>query len=116
MAVPPPQSGPLGRGGASPGPRPAAKKSPAAVRAALTVLIVGALIYIFYSSFMVHRYRVRVCVTYHGAHSCQIALGHSHSLALTAAHDLACAQIAHGRAEVIGCQDTPAVSTTWLSP
>lgn len=116
MALPPPPSEPLARGGVSPEPRPGAKKSPAAVRAAITVLILGALIYIFYSSFMVHRFRVRVCMAYHGAQSCQIALGHSRNLALTAAHDLACAQIAHGRAEVIGCQDTPAVSATWLSP
>lgn len=92
------------------------KKSPAAVRLAVTILIVGALVYIFYSSFMIHRYRVRVCVSYHGASSCQVALGHSQNLALTAAHDLACAQIAHGRAEVIGCQDTPATSADWLSP
>lgn len=109
----------MGAGGMAPrgagGPR-AAKNSPAAVRLAVTVLIVGALVYIFYSSFMIHRYRVRVCVRYHGAASCQVALGHSQSLALTAAHDLACAQIAHGRGETIGCQDTPATSATWLSP
>ncbi|MGH9533321.1 MAG: hypothetical protein ACRD2E_00510 [Terriglobales bacterium] len=87
-----------------------------AVRLVITSLIAIALVYIVYSSFFTHRYRVRVCVTYHGASSCQVGSGQTRQLALTAAHDLACAQIATGRAGTIGCQDTPATSTSWLQP
>jgi hypothetical protein len=92
------------------------KESPIAVRLVITSLIAVALVYIFYTSFFTHRFRVRVCVSYHGASSCQVALGHSRHLALRAAHDLACSQISYGRAGTIGCQDTPATSVTWLKP
>jgi len=86
---------------------------PKALRLAITTLVVAAAAYVIYASMHTAKYRVRVCVSYHGETACRIAEGRTRDEAQRAAHDNACAQITSGVTGTLGCQDTPASQVTW---
>lgn len=87
---------------------------PIALKTAIVLLLLAAAIYIGYASLHMARFRVEVCVAYHGSSACRIAEGRTPAEARQAAHDNACAQIASGVTDTVGCQDTPATSVREL--
>ncbi|MGH9483382.1 MAG: hypothetical protein ACRD1L_14940 [Terriglobales bacterium] len=87
---------------------------PKPLRLAIAALIAAAVAYVVYSSFHTARYRVQVCLSYHGESACRIAEGRTPAEAMRAAHDNACAQITSGVTGTLGCQNTPATSVTFL--
>lgn len=87
---------------------------PRTLRFLLAALVAAVVLYVVYTSLHTARFRVEVCVAYHGASACRTAEGRTQDEAQRAAHDNACAQITSGVTGTIGCQDTPATSVRWL--
>jgi hypothetical protein len=75
----------------------------------LTVL--GVLIY---STMNLAKYRVEVCVEFHGASQCRTAAGDSDEHALRAATSNACAMIASGVTDSIACEHSTPTRVSWL--
>ncbi|HUX66609.1 MAG TPA: hypothetical protein VMV31_03890 [Terriglobales bacterium] len=88
---------------------------PKPLRFALVLLVAAAVAYVLYASLHSARYRVEVCLSYHGLSACRIAEGRTRAEALRAAHDNACSQITSGVTGTLGCQDTPATRITDLN-
>ena len=86
---------------------------PKTLRIALAGLVAAALAYLVWSSFHTAKFRVEVCVAYHGLSACRTAEGRTQSEAFRAAHDNACSQITAGVTGTLGCQNTPASSVVW---
>jgi hypothetical protein len=81
----------------------------------LVVLFVGVVLgVIVYSTLNLARYRVEVCVTFHGHSQCRTASADSEEHALRAASSNACALIASGVTDSIACEHTQPDRVTWL--
>lgn len=79
------------------------------------ILIVAAILGIIaYSSMNLARYRVEVCMGYNGRTNCRTASGSSEDFALRSAKTNACAGIASGVTETIGCEGATPEKVTWL--
>jgi hypothetical protein len=79
------------------------------------ILIVAAILgVIIYSSMNLASYRVEVCMDYNGRSNCRTASGSSEEFALRSATTNACAAIASGVTETIGCEQTKPTKVTWL--
>lgn len=87
---------------------------PKTLRFALVLLVAAVVAYVLYASLHTARYRVEVCLIYHGLNACRTAEGRTQAEALRAAHDNACAQITSGVTGTLGCQNTPATRITYL--
>ncbi|MGH9394711.1 MAG: hypothetical protein ACRD1E_11120 [Terriglobales bacterium] len=87
---------------------------PKLLRFAIAGLILAAVVYLIYASVHSARYRVEVCLSYHGLSACRTAEGNTQAEALRAAHDNACAQVTSGVTGTLGCQNTPAASVRWI--
>ncbi|MGA2182770.1 MAG: hypothetical protein ABSH47_07050 [Bryobacteraceae bacterium] len=59
-------------------------------------------------------YRVEVCMDYNGRTSCRTAAGSTEEFALRSATGNACALIASGVTDSMGCERTPPRSVRWL--
>ena len=61
------------------------------------------------------KYRVEVCISYHGHTECRTARAATRNEALRTATDNACTMMASGQAEFEQCRNTRPDSEKWLS-
>ena len=76
-------------------------------------VVIGALLFVLlviYSTLNMRKNRVEVCMEYQGRKACRTASGETPDRARRMAVDNACALIASGVTDSIGCQNTPPVS------
>jgi flagellar basal body-associated protein FliL len=85
-------------------------KPPVLIGILIVVLILGVLVY---SSMNLAKYRVEVCIDFHGMSSCKTASGASKEFAQRSATTNACAGIASGVTDSIACENTPPTKVTW---
>ncbi len=78
----------------------------------LFVLVVVA--FLIYSSLHIAKYRVEVCVAYHGANQCRTASADTQDHALRSAQSNACALLASGVTETMQCERETPASVKWL--
>ncbi len=86
-------------------------KRPVLLGVLFVLLVLGVLVY---SSFHLSTYGVEVCMNYNGRTACATAKGANKETALDNAMQTACAQIASGVTETIGCSRTEPAKETWL--
>jgi hypothetical protein len=86
-------------------------KKPVLVGILFAVVVLAVLVY---SSFHLSAYGVEVCMNYGGRTACATAKGTSKETALESAMQTACAQIASGVTDTIGCSRTEPAKETWL--
>ncbi len=79
------------------------------------ILIVAAILaVIVYSSMNLASKRVEVCMAFNGQTNCRTASGSSEEFAMRSAITNACAGIASGVTETIGCEGSTPSKVTWL--
>lgn len=71
------------------------------------------LAFVVYTTWNTGRIRCEVCITFQGRQACRTASARTRELALRAATDNACAQIASGVTDSNQCQNTPPDSVRW---
>jgi hypothetical protein len=76
------------------------------------VLVVVA--FLVYSTMHIARYRVEVCVAFHGANQCRIASADTQDHALRSAQSNACALLVSGVTETMQCERQTPLSVKWL--
>ncbi len=86
-------------------------KKPVLVGIVFVIVVLAVLIY---SSFHLAAYGVEVCMNYNGRTACATAKGASKETALDSAIQTACAQIASGVTDTIGCSRAAPAKETWL--
>ena len=72
------------------------------------------LAYIVYSSMNLAGHRVEVCITFNGRTNCRTASGATEEFARRTATSNACAELASGVTDSIGCENTPPTSVKVL--
>ena len=77
----------------------------------VVALVIAALIR---STMNLAQYRVEVCMDYNGRSSCRTAAGSTEEFALRSATGNACALIASGVTDSMGCERAAPRSVTWL--
>ncbi len=85
-------------------------KKPVIVGILIVAVILGVLVY---SSMNLAKYRVEVCMDFHGLQNCKTAAGASREFALRTATTNACAAIASGVTDSIACENTPPTKVSW---
>ncbi len=70
--------------------------------------------WLLHSTLGLRRFRVEVCMEYHGRSACRVASGATHENALRTATENACAQISSGMTDSMACDRTPPTRITWL--
>lgn len=85
-------------------------KKPVLVGILIVVAILGVLVY---SSMNLAKYRVEVCMDFHGQTNCRTASGSTREFAQRTATTNACAAIASGVSDSIACENTPPTKVTW---
>ncbi len=79
-------------------------------------LAVGIFVALLVSSTMGQsKFRVEVCMEFHGRSECRIAAGPTEQQALRTAIENACALIASGMTDSMACDRTPPKSVRWIS-
>ena len=78
----------------------------------LFVLVVIA--FLVYSSMHIAKYRVEVCVAFHGANQCRTASADTQDHALRSAQSNACALLVSGVTETMQCERQTPTSVKWL--
>jgi hypothetical protein len=86
-------------------------KKPVVAGIVFAIVIVAALVY---TSFGNRRFHCEVCMAYNGRTSCRKASAANREAALRSASDNACAQIASGVTETMGCTASAPTSVRWL--
>jgi hypothetical protein len=86
-------------------------KKPVLAGIVFAVVVLAVLVY---SSFHLSAYGVEVCMNYKGSSACATSKGADKQTALESAIQTACAQIASGVTDTIGCGRTDPVKETWL--
>ncbi|MGH9721202.1 MAG: hypothetical protein ACRD8O_13385 [Bryobacteraceae bacterium] len=79
---------------------------------AFVVLVLGVIVF---TTMGTNKYRCEVCMDYQGRRSCRVAGASTEQQALRTAVENACALIASGVTDTIGCGNTPPASVKWLS-
>lgn len=87
------------------------KKSAVWLGVAFVLLVI---VMVVLSTMNTAAFRVEVCMAYRGQTSCRTAAASTQQQALRAATENACALIASGVTDTIGCENTPPVSVKWL--
>jgi hypothetical protein len=82
-----------------------------AIGVLFVLVVIGFLIY---SSLHIAKYRVEVCVAYHGANQCRTASADTQDHALRSAQSNACALVASGVTETMQCERETPASVKWL--
>ncbi len=85
-------------------------KKPVLVGILIVAVILGVLIY---SSLNLAKFRVEVCMTFHGQTNCRTAAGSTEEFARRSATTNACAAIASGVTDSIACENTLPTKVTW---
>lgn len=81
----------------------------------VSLAFVGAVVFALIRSTMnLATYRVEVCMDYQGRSSCRTAAGSTEEFALRSATGNACALIATGVTDSMGCERTAPRSVRWL--
>lgn len=86
-------------------------KKPVLIGVLFALVVLGVLVY---SSFHLSTYGVEVCMNYKGSSACATSKGADKQTALDSAVQTACAQIASGVTDTIGCARTEPTKETWL--
>ncbi len=86
-------------------------RNPVILGIVFAIAIVAALVY---TSFGNRQFHCEVCMAYNGRTSCRKASAANREAALRSATDNACAQIASGVTETMGCGSSAPASVRWL--
>jgi hypothetical protein len=86
-------------------------KKPVLAGILFALVVLGVLVY---SSFHLSAYAVEICMNYKGNSACATSKGADKQTALESAMQTACAQIASGVTDTIGCARTEPAKETWL--
>ena len=78
------------------------------------VFVVVVVAYLAYSSMHIAKYRVEVCVAFHGANQCRTAAADTQDHALRSAQSNACALLVSGVTETMQCERQLPASIRWL--
>jgi len=77
------------------------------------VFVLAVLAFLIYSSMHIAKYRVEVCVAFHGTTQCRTASADSQDHALRSAQSNACALLVSGVTETMQCERETPVSVNW---
>ena len=69
---------------------------------------------LFYSSMHIAKFRVEVCVAFHGGNQCRTASADTQEHALRSAQSNACALLVSGVTDTMQCEHQEPVSVKWL--
>lgn len=86
-------------------------KKPLLIGLLFGLAVLGVLVY---SSFQLSVHTVEICMNYKGQSACATSKGADKQTALDSAVQTACAQIASGVTDTIGCARTEPTKETWL--
>jgi hypothetical protein len=86
-------------------------KKPVWIAIAFVLVFLGVIVY---SSMTLSQNKVEVCMTYNGRMSCRVASATTREFALRTATTNACAEIASGVTDSIGCGQATPTKVTWL--
>jgi hypothetical protein len=78
------------------------------------LFVLAVLAVIIFSTMNLARYRVEVCMSYHGQTDCRTASADSEEHALRTAASNACALIASGMTDSMACEHQTPAKVTWL--
>jgi uncharacterized membrane protein YadS len=78
------------------------------------VFVLGVIAFLIYSTMHIAKYRVEVCVAYHGRTDCRTASADTQDHALRSAQSNACALLVAGVTETMQCEHENPVSVKWL--
>ncbi len=78
------------------------------------VFVLGIVAFLVYSSMHIAKYRVEVCVAYHGQTECRTASADTREHALRSAQNNACGLIVSGVTETMQCEHVEPTSVKWL--
>ncbi len=78
------------------------------------VFVVVVLVFLVYSSMHIAKYRVEVCVAFHGRSDCRTASADTQDHALRSAQSNACALLVSGVTETMQCEHAEPTSVKWL--
>jgi hypothetical protein len=76
------------------------------------VLVV--IVFLIYSSMHIAKYRVEVCIVFHGANQCRTASADTQDHALRSAQSNACALLVSGVTDTMQCERQVPTSIKWL--
>ncbi len=80
----------------------------------IAVFIAIVIALIAYSTLAGKQYRAQVCMVYQGRTACKTVIGKSETATLRGGISNACADIAAGVTETMGCEQTQPASVKWL--
>ena len=78
------------------------------------VIFAALMALIVYSTMSMQSHRVEVCMEFNGRTACRTTSGSSQEFALRSAITNACAEIASGVTETVGCENTKPAKITWI--
>jgi hypothetical protein len=78
------------------------------------VFVVVVLVFLVYSSMHLAKYRVEVCIAFHGVNQCRTASADTQDHALRSAQSNACALLVSGVTETMQCERQTPTSVRWL--
>lgn len=76
--------------------------------------VLAVVAFLIYSSMHIAKYRVEVCVAFHGSNQCRTASADTQDHALRSAQSNACALLTSGVTETMQCERETPVSVKWL--
>jgi hypothetical protein len=78
------------------------------------VFVLGVIVFLFYSSLHIAKYRVEVCVAFRGQNQCRTASADTQDHALRSAQSNACALLVSGVTDTMQCEHQNPTSVKWL--
>jgi hypothetical protein len=78
------------------------------------VFVLAVVAFLVYSTMHIAKYRVEVCVAFHGTNQCRTASADTQDHALRSAQSNACALLVSGVTETMQCEHLEPVSVKWL--
>ena len=78
------------------------------------LFVVGFIALVAYSTVRGKRYRVEVCMKYHGRTNCRIVSAKSEDAAVRSASNNACADLTSGVTDTLRCEQSPPQTVRWL--
>jgi Na+/alanine symporter len=80
----------------------------------IAVFIAIVIALIAYSTLAGKRYRAEICMVYQGRRACKTVIGKSETATIRGGISNACADIAAGVTETMGCEQTQPSNVKWL--
>jgi hypothetical protein len=78
------------------------------------VFVLAVISFLVYSTMHLAKYRVEVCIAFHGANQCRVASADTQDHALRSAQSNACALLVSGVTETMQCERETPTSVKWL--